>query len=418
MSRRARWRKVGRVGLTYAAIVVATLAILDGVLIATGLFPPKGDYGHPTLGWVSVDPTGSMEVFPCGDPFTGQRSTIQRNEWGYRTPHSEVELRADTTWFEIAVTGDSHTDQCMTNEEMHFGFMVDELTGMGIETAAFSYGAGRYSPLQEYLAVLDGIEEFEPDALVVNLYTGNDFYDILRIDDRPHFVRVEGGYEIAPPVWYQYDDPERPRRSRVFFALGKAAERTGVPNLWTRFRYLSAAARDQGSGLGAVFSYFLDLRKATSSDAGYSAAFAAQILNQQLFFHHFQGSEEESLRRVGALLRIIRERHPELMLVMSPIPSYQLVGETPVDPALLDVLTNLPLTYESGVEEERRLFNRLRLEAEESGWLFVDNLSALQAYEGPERLYNDFDYHVTVPAMEVIGRNEARAIAAWLDAGR
>lgn len=415
MSRVQQVKKIARGASIYGVITVFTLVLLDGVLVLTGLFEPPSNYGHPAVGWVSVTPTGEMETFPCFDAGSGVTVPIDRNERGYRTSVSVVDLAAENDWFEIAVSGDSHTDQCMTNEEMHFGVMADELTALGTESVVFSYGAGRYSPLQEYLAVREGVEDFAPDALVINLYTGNDFYDILRVDDRPHFVRVGEGYEVAPPVWYEYDEPGTRKRSRVLFAAGTVADRLGLATIWTRLRYLGATAREQGSGPGSVVSYILDLRKATDSNAGYSAAFAAQILNQQLFFYRFPGSDVESLRRLRALMDMIREEHPGVLLVMSPIPSYQLVQGTPVDQAFLDVLDKLPVTYEDGVRTEQQLFDRLKAEAEAAGWLFVDNLSPLQAYQGPERLYNDFDYHVTLKANEIIGRNEAVAIKARVD---
>jgi hypothetical protein len=52
----------------------------------------------------------------------------------------------------------------------------------------------------------------------------------------------------------------------------------------------------------------------------------------------------------------------------------------------------------------------LRDLAAQEGWLFVDNLAGLQAYGGSERLYNDYDYHVTEAASVIIGATQAEAI--------
>jgi hypothetical protein len=256
--------------------------------------------------------------------------------------------------------------------------------------------------------------DFEVDALVMNLYTGNDFYDILRVDDRPHFVEDGGGYDIAPPVWYAYDPPGSRRWSRVLFAGEAVLDRIGVGNLLTRLRYLHAVSSEQGSGLGAVLAYMNDLRKSRAPEVGYPGAYAAQILNQLLFFDRFPASSEESMRRVRALLRLVRDAHPNALLVMSPIPSYLLVGEEPVDGALLQVFDRLPLSYEEGVHMEELLYEALREAATEAGWLFVDNLSALRGARGGERLFNAFDYHVTVRANEVIGEAQAEVIAPGL----
>jgi len=412
-----RLKRLGRSVAVYGGIIALTLLLMDGVLIALGMFEPPTQPGHPTVGWISSEPSGSMELYDCWDPGTGEVVLVGRNELGFRTSHSDSELRADTESFEIAVSGDSHTDQCMTNETMHFGVFEEELEALGTPAAVFALGAGRYSPLQEYLAVRDGLDAYSPDAFVMNLYTGNDFYDILRVDDRPHFVRVGEGYEVAPPVWYQLDPPGERKRSRVLYAASKIADRIGVAGLWTRLRYLEAAAREQGGSLASAGAYLLELRKATDSEAGYPAAFAAQMLNQQLFLHRFAGSEDESIRRIRTLMELIRERYPEMLLVMSPIPSYNLVQEQPVDPEFLRVLEDLPITYESGVTTEARLFERLRTEAEAAGWMFIDNLTPLASYPGPERLYNDFDYHITLLANDIIGRNEAAAIHRHLSGG-
>jgi len=81
-----------------------------------------------------------------------------------------------------------------------------------------------------------------------------------------------------------------------------------------------------------------------------------------------------------------------------------------VDDALLRTLARLPITYEGGVQEERALYDSLRVLAREGGWLFVDNLRALRAYKGPDRLYNNFDYHLLPAASEIIGRAQAQAL--------
>jgi hypothetical protein len=62
------------------------------------------------------------------------------------------------------------------------------------------------------------------------------------------------------------------------------------------------------------------------------------------------------------------------------------------------------------VREEQELYDAARSIVEESGWVFVDNLSALREYRGTARLYNNFDYHFEPVANEIIGRQEALAI--------
>lgn len=414
MSKANRYRRLGVSVARYIGIVVGTLVIFDLLTIMLGLFPPTHRYGHPELGWVSAGPTGQMREDRCTEYSTGQIVLYTRNEDGLRTSFSARRLREDGDILKIAVSGDSHTDLCAPNAETHFGVLERELTAIGVKTAVFAYGAGKYSPLQAYLAIKTALREYSAHALVLNFYTGNDFHDMHRFDDRPHFVPAGGGYEIAGPVWYEENSPDVRRRSRVLFALRSMAQKTGIRHVFVRVRYLYAVAAAQGQGLPTVAAYMNDLRKSAAPEVGYRAAFTAQMLNQQLFFHHFPGSRDESLRRVRALLELVRRENPILLLVMSAVPSYQLVQEQPVDEALLRTLERLPITYEEGVREEGELYETLRGLAAETGWFFVDNLGPLRDYSGPERLYNDFDYHVRPVASEIIGRNQAAAIAAHL----
>jgi hypothetical protein len=400
--------------LGYAGIIAVTLVILDLALVLLGLFPPRHDYGHSELGWVPAIPTGTMESITCVEHSSGDTATYVRNEEGVRTRLSVVEFATSAHASIIAVTGDSQTDLCAPDSQTHPGVLEATLAKNGVEAVVVSYGAGGYSPLQDYLAFKLRLARYGPDVMVMNLYTGNDFYDILRVDDRPHFVRADTGYAIAPPVWYRLDEPGTRRSSRVLFALRSVAEQVGVHGVLTRVQVLHAVVAEQGMGLPSVVAYINDLRRSTAPELGYPGALSAQMLNQQLFFHRFPAVIEESVRRLRALLALARQEYPDLVLVLSPIPSYQLVQEQPVDSVLLRTIARLPITYEEGLRQERALYDTLATLAAESGWLFVDNLAALRAHEGPERLFNDFDYHLLPVASEIIGTAQADALKDYL----
>jgi hypothetical protein len=109
-------------------------------------------------------------------------------------------------------------------------------------------------------------------------------------------------------------------------------------------------------------------------------------------------------------MALIRAENPGLVLVMSPVPSYQLTGEKPVDAALLRTFERIPIGYDEGVRQEGELYERLRGLAREEGWLFVDNLAALKSYRGSGRLYNDFDYHILPTASALVGEAESATL--------
>lgn len=389
--------------LTYSAIILITALLVDLLLIATGLFPPPRNPGHAGLGWMPARPTGEMATGKCVDLATGEDVLYQRNEDGIRTSVSRKDTVSVDGEIRIAVTGDSHTDLCSTNEELHSGVLEAGLRKQGVDVRVLSFGVGRYSPLQDYLAFRDVLRKYHPRVLVLNLYMGNDFYDMLRIDDRPHFVKVDTGYRIAPPAWYAMDDPDKRRRSRVLAFIRAIGDKTGIRTAFQRLSYLRAIGGRDDQSLANDIAYMRNLLAARDKTLGYPDALTAQMLNQQLYFHHFPSAMDESVHRVRAVMAMARAENPDVLLLLSPIPSYQLVGESPVDAPLIRAYDRLPITLEHAIDVERALYDSTRAIASEEGWLFVDNLAALRAYTGSERLYNGFDYHLERVASTVIG---------------
>lgn len=406
----SRARRLFKGTLLYLGIIVATLIVVDLICIALGLFPPTPNYGDAELGWRPAPVTVARQRGVCREFSTGQTIIYSRNEDGVRTDLTREQLKADTQSIKIAVVGDSQTDLCATNSETHAGVLEAELKAHGVPSVVLAYGAGRYSPLQAYLAFRKVLRPYHPQVLVLNIYTGNDLYDILRVDDRPHFVRTDSGYRIAPPKWYTLDNPASPPRSRVLFAARSLADKVGVRPVYSRLLAMRQLGVDQGASLTQVLAYTRDLWRGREPTVGYSDAFTAQMLNQQLFFHHFPATRDESIRRVRALLHLIRGENPGIVLVLSPLPSYQLVGEQPVDSSFVRTLRRLPITYEGGVSEEGELYERLRELAQSEAWVFVDNLKELRTIRGHERLYNDYDYHLLPRASFVVGRAQEGAL--------
>jgi hypothetical protein len=407
---RSRGRRLLGTLVTYTSIIAVTLLLIDVTCMVTGIFPPSYNYGDPDIGWRPAPATGHMDLGRCFEASTRQVIDYDRNEDGIRTSQPRAQILADTASFKLAITGDSHSDLCLPNRELHGGVLEAGLKAQGVPAVALNYGTGKFSPLQNYLAYRTVLKPYGPRVFVMNLYTGNDFNDILRIDDRPHFQATSSGYRIAPPIWYSMDDPSAHYRSRVLFAARKLGNKIGVRQMYLRLSQLREAAAQQGGSMLSVMRYLADLGKAREKAVGYPDAFTAQMLNQQLFFHYFPGSKAESLRRIRALMAMVRTENPGLILVMSPLPSYQLTGEQPVDSAFLRTLRRLPTTYDSGVAEEKELYEQLRQLSAETGWLFVDNLAALQAYSGKERLYNDYDYHLLPTASVMIGKLQAAVL--------
>lgn len=410
-----RFRRVFVTCITYGAIILVTLIAVDLTLIALDLFPPPHNPGDPQLGWRPARATGRMAIGKCIDLDTGLPVIYQRNEDGIRTTVSRADSNRSGDSIRIAITGDSHTDLCSTNETLHSGVLASALRSRGVPAVALSYGVGRYSPLQDYLAFRAVLRPYQPQVFILNLYTGNDFYDMLRIDDRPHLVALDSGFRVAPPVWYALDDPSRRRRSRVLQIARAIGDKTGIRTAIQRFGFLrEIAGREGQGGLRNDIAYMRHLVAARDPALGYPDALTAQMLNQQLYFHHFPAGRAESLRRIRHVLRVARNENPGVLLVLSPIPSYLLVGETPVDSALVRVTNRIPVTLADAISNEQALYDALLPLARDEGWLFVDNLRALRANTGDERLFNSFDYHLRPVASEIVGQAQAAILGPVL----
>jgi len=396
------------------AIMAATLATTDLVMSAVGVFPPTATYGDSLLGWRSAGRSSGMQVGVCQEYESGSTFRYARNEDGIRTAWTKQALLSDTTHLLVGVGGDSQSDLCAPNDSVHSGILEAELDARGIPAVALLYASGRYSPLQSYLAMQDVVIPYNPDVLVLNVYTGNDLYDLLRDDDRPHFEKSNGRYVVAPPTWYTYDDPKHPPRSRLAYLARRMADAAGIRMALLRLAYLRTMATAYDEGLGTTAAYLRAILQARAPSLGYPDAFTAQMLNQQLFFHYFRGSEQEALRRMRELLQLIKRENPSRLLVLSPLPSYELVLGAASNPALRETLSRLPVSLEEGIEQESRIYYDLKRLAAEEGWLFVDNLPPLRGSEHPESLYNHFDYHLTPDASILIGRAQATVIAGAL----
>ena len=396
--------------LVYSAIIVLTLSVIDGICIAFGLFPPVTNYGDADIGWRPAGATGRMAIGKCMEFSTRETIIYQRNEDGVRTSLSRAAVLADTHRVRIGVSGDSQTDLCAPNDRIPGGVLEASLKAHGHPNTVLTYGAGRYSPLQAYLAFRKVLVPYRPNVFILQVYTGNDLYDILRADDRPHFEATDSGYRIAAPIWYSLDNPKVHPKSRVLYVLRTLGDHIGVRQTLLRVAELRRLGRQVGGGMPDVVSYMRDLWKAREPSLGYPDAFSAQMLNQQLFFQHFPSAREESIRRMRELMILVRRENPGIMLVMSPIPSYELVGAPQVDSALLRTLKRLPMTYDQGRQQEGGLYDRLRELANEQQWIFVDNLAALRSYQGAGRLYNSFDYHLLPNGSALVGQAQSEAL--------
>lgn len=408
--------------LTFLGILLVSLILFDQIFIGLDIFPPpKVPIGNEHVGFplyfrqIGEENLGQDKSYlPM---FKGEKGEIiNTNEWDCRSSRSIKEILSKPYPNLILVLGDSHTDLPYGNELTHPFILEHELKNMGVNnTEVFNAGYARFSPLQCYHLYKCYLRKLNPRVIIFNLYIGNDFYDLFRIDDRPYLAKdAHGDYKIHSPVWIQYRDPasqgKSMQNSRVLFILEKILQKADLWGNWMRIRYLLNTAGEQDQGIISIFKYMWDIKRSVEPSLWYPGAYSAQILNQQIFFKYFPKSKEESLSRLSFLLKMIKDENPEIKLVLSPIPSPTLAGVLKESPVFHNKINQLGLTYSEIVKSEQELFNRCREIAGEQGWIFVDLLSSFRAYPKPKDLFMKQDFHISPEASRLIGEEEAKAM--------
>jgi hypothetical protein len=177
---------------------------------------------------------------------------------------------------------------------------------------------------------------------------------------------------------------------------------------------LSAAANRPGYARSETLRYLSDLNRSQEPRLKYAAGFAAQILNQALFFEHFPESSRESVEFMRYLLQRARAENPDRVLVLSSIPSAALIERIPreIRPLWHDTLARIGLTERQVALREDGLVDELEAASLAAGWLFVDLRECLRGVRSTDELYSSADLHISAVASRHIGRCQADALTA------
>ena len=376
--------------LLAAMINLALLAAVDLILVKLDVLSPPFQYGLRDVGFGYPGVRASEKL---GAP----------------------PLAVGTQPLTIAMVGDSHSQLVFKNPLDTHEFVLERvLRGEGIPANVISAGRGRYSPLQEYVLYTHELKHtYHPRVLLMNVYSGNDFYDMLRPDDRPHFERDDrNAIVMKGPRWISFVDPGSRswiQRSRILWGIDELASRLGYPRVVTRLRMLGAAV-DRSPVVTA--RYLSNLARSQEPRLVYPAGFAAQFLNQALYFQHYPASQAESIAFMRHLLAQVRAENPDTLLVMSSIPSAALMKAMPrdIDQLWRDTLARTGLTEEWVADLENTLVDQLETASIETGWIFVDLRDCLRGRFAEGELFSSSDLHINDVASRLIGACQARAL--------
>jgi hypothetical protein len=422
-----RTSNVQKIGLLALGTLVGITVLAAGDLVCalSGICAPSYTYGDSDVG--AIDPVGTGVPYTYQTPHwrfaRSDTGSIRVNERGFRTDRSIAEIKSAPMSLPIAVTGDSHTDLPYGHGYDHPFVLERELRQAGIRGAeVFGLGRGTYSPLQAYLFVKKVSADLNPRVIILNLYSGNDFFDLMRIDDRPYFEpKGDGTYAIHPPVWYRLSDPTLrgswTEQSRLLYLVRSFGRETGIADAIHRFSYLVDLAHANGYGFSHALAYLFALNASKGENLVFPRAYPSQILNQYLFFQYFPRTKAESLRRLEYLLGMIRRQNPGVSLILSPIPSAALAGSLDSDSSFQGKLREMGISSEDVIEQESALLDSSRAIAKRQEWRFIDNVSALQKAEPRSALYLSEDLHLSPNGSLVVGSNEAQALLVIFGTG-
>ncbi len=277
-------------------------------------------------------PRGQAE-YPRG------RYPVLTNGLGIREVHDPLPHRPD---LRLLAAGDSHTDGVCRNRESWPNVLEARLRQAHpeLEIEVLNAGKGGHS-FYNYLGVLRRLLYLEPHALVIGVYGGNDFYEVLPMH-------------------------------RYFY------RRMGPPSPEDHHASMLDAAKVESSGL-------------------------SQGLCSYKYFHTHPDEIHVALRASQEVMERIRDlcREHGIELVVVYIPALPEVRWQDEAEVLEEVRTRLGLSHED-VELGTRMADRFLSRLREDGYRVVDMRDAMRASK--RRCYWSSDHHINVHAQALIAR--------------
>ncbi len=316
-----------------------------------------------------------------------------RNSSSFRE-EGETPIEKPEGSYRIIVTGDSHTDGIVHNDESYANVLERMMNRdkSGGRYDVVNAGFGTYSPYQELWAYKKVLHHFEPDYLVVGFYAGNDFWDLNSKDDRVHlkwdgrsFVHAARPQAKTEPdtAFRQFKDFLR-ERSAAYHALAN------VKPLRSAFGTLPPPDPNYERKKAAI----------EACEGGYW-----QNLGQAHFFRtHPEHWETTVAMMVTVLKQFQREtERTGTGLVIVIIPSLARIQPELDAAAFADAKRALELSQDD-LAIEKRVSDSVKQQCETLGIPCIDLASSFReaaASDPRTRLYWEFDHHISVAGHEL-----------------
>ncbi|SRR5579875_1404006 len=278
-------RLLGNIALAIAG-VVAALVIAEVALRFLIVHPDFYIYDR-YAGW-------TLNPGAAGWQHEEGRAWLAINREGFRGP--EITIRKPPSTIRIAVLGDSFTEAQQVDYPSIFCAVMQRKLGQCLKPKAvqvLDFGVDGYGTTQELVTLERRVWQFEPDAIVLAFFSGNDFRNnsvVLEGDQcRPFFVLHNGdivpGGPFIDSAWFRFQCMMRfeSRHSRVIALLSRA--RVVIRDRW-RARKSLARAKILGRELGISEAIYQEPTNQAWRDAWEVTERQIALMNREVRSHH------------------------------------------------------------------------------------------------------------------------------------
>lgn len=411
-----RLKHLALIALTVALSMTVGLLLAEVILRVIGVksLPPR--YGDADLGLAIQR---NMDVV-FDFPEYGGKLHMRTNNLGF---HQDQNVSPDKRpgEYRLAFVGDSQTaGECANNENYPavVGRRLNSLrTGDSVDV--LNAGVGRFSPYQYYIRAKRDVLPLNPDQIVVGLYLGNDYMDLIRHDDRPYLtITSKGQIEAHRPEFIIYDDPSEPPGFLLSSRLYSLVRSALGPNLYyqySRARILLEGLSGSSSNIPGVATYMIEVKRLTDVSLG----LMTQSLAQKVWFSRFPETYAAAAKlnkHVMELFKALCDAH-HIRLTYVLIPTKVQIEPQEVRSIFARIGKIDPiLTAEASVAFENRIADDVLAAGRELGVEVIDPRAEMVEHLRGIRRYYPEEMHLNPAGNELIGEVLAGRIAGKLAA--
>ena len=335
----------------------------------------------------------------------------------------------------IVVIGDSHLEygDKNTGQYNQCTYLYNYLKEKNIPARVIILGTPSTGFIQQMFIYDEQIKKkgIKPDVVLFQIYSGNDFSENLRYDDRPRVDFKADGTPDTVPIHWVLDRPKSkgkdtsftswPRDSRLLYLTNAAF---GHHNMVLKAKIAYSSNDLLGFGLGSKIEYIKNLNRFVDKRlTAYNGAVAAQFLNQYYQMNKKPDAfMKESKVRTKYFLEYFKKSNPEVTCIVSYLPSAPAIGAMCDTDVMIyhDILKRSNLSDLDVPKMEHQLYMMMDSLNNATGKPFIvydlsDTLHIANKLDGTQTFYDKGGLHVTPKSRKIIGETWGKQIIKYLE---